>query len=398
MKKLACILLGCCFQISVAQIITFTDINFKNALLQQPIDFDLNGTPFPRLDANNDGQISQAEALLVNKLNLSYAELNNLNGLQFFTNLKSFESLFFRGTSFNFPTLINLENLALSNAVSTDTNLALLNLSGNTNLKSVSCSSIASSVNLSNLDQLTNLNLTGSFTSLNLNDAVDLLVLSITAPLQSLNLTNNTRLINLHLSNTSFTTLNLSTCLNLENIDIRNGMMQTLNLGNLRHVRYLFVPDNRLTSLNANKLFNLDLLYCQNNRLTELFLENDIIEQQVIFSGNPNLTSICCDANEVVYMQNQCNTLGYTTNIRSCAPPTTSSSRLAMFPNPVHDQLHLTSDTCIDKIEIFSSNGLLVMSTNTTTAPLDMQSFPSGLYFVRVYRANEVSEMKFIKS
>lgn len=398
MKKLACILIGCCFQFSVAQIITFTDINFKNALLQHPIDFDLNGTTFPLIDANNDGQISQAEALLVQKLNLSYAEINNLNGLQFFTNLKSIESLFFRGTSFNFPTLTNLENIALSNAVSTDTNLSNLNLSGNINLKSVNCSSIASSVNLSNLNQLTNLSLTGSFTNLSLNDAVNLLTLSITAPLQSLNLNNNTRLINIHLFNTSFTTLNLSTCLNLENIDIRNGMMQTLNLGNMRHVRYLFVPDNRLTSLNANKLFNLDILYCQNNRLTELFLENDIIEQQVIFSGNPNLTSICCDANEVVYMQNQCNTLGYTTNIRSCTPPATSSSRLTMFPNPVHDQLHLTSDTSIDKIEIFSSNGLLVMTSNGVTAPLEMQSFPSGLYFVRVYRANEVSEMKFIKS
>jgi hypothetical protein len=397
MKKLACILIGCCFQFSVAQIITFTDINFKNALLQHPIDFDLNGTTFPLIDANNDGQISQAEALLVIKLNLAYTEINNLNGLQFFTNLRSFESLFFRGTSFNFPTLRNLENLALYNVASSDT-LSNLNLSGNTNLKSVSCSTIASTINLSNLDQLTNLRLTGSFTILDLNDAVDLLFLNITAPLQSLNLSNNTRLINLNLYNTSFTTLNLSTCLNLENIDIRNGMMQTLNLGNMRHVRNLFLTDNRLTSLNVNKLFNLDILYCQNNRLTELFLENDIIEQQVIFSGNPNLVSICCDANEVVYMQNQCNTLGYTTNIRSCTPPATSSSRLTMFPNPVHDQLHLTSDTSIDKIEIFSSNGLLVMTSNGVTAPLEMQSFPSGLYFVRVYRANEVSEMKFIKS
>jgi hypothetical protein len=397
MKKLACILIGCCFQFSIAQIITFTDINFKNALLLHPIDFDLNGTTFPLIDANNDGQISQAEALLVIKLNLAYTEINNLNGLQFFTNLRSFESLFFRGTSFNFPTLRNLENLALYNVASSDT-LSNLNLSGNTNLKSVSCSTIASTINLSNLDQLTNLRLTGSFTILDLNDAVDLLFLNITAPLQSLNLSNNTRLINLNLYNTSFTTLNLSTCLNLENIDIRNGMMQTLNLGNMRHVRNLFLPDNRLTSLNVNKLFNLDILYCQNNRLTELFLENDIIEQQVIFSGNPNLVSICCDANEVVYMQNQCNTLGYTTNIRSCTPPATSSSRLTMFPNPVHDQLHLTSDTSIDKIEIFSSNGLLVMTSNGVTAPLEMQSFPSGLYFVRVYRANEVSEMKFIKS
>jgi hypothetical protein len=398
MKKIVFILIGCCFQLSEAQIISFSDINFKNALLQHPIDFDSNGSVFPMIDANNDGQISQAEALLVNKINLSYTEINNLNGLQFFTNLKSIESLFFRGTSFNFPTLTRLENLSLSNAVSVDTNLSTLNLSGNTNLKSVNCNSVASNVNLSNLDQLTNLSLTGSFTSLNLNDAVALLFLNLTAPLQSLNLSNNSRLINLNLYNTNFTTLNLSSCLNLEIIDVRNGMMQTLNLGNLRHVRYLFVPDNQLTSLNANKLFNLDIVYCQNNRLTELFLENDIIEQQVILSGNPNLSSICCDANEVVYMQNQCNTLGYSPSIRSCAPPSSSRSQLTMFPNPVQDQLHLNSETTIEKIEIFSSNGLLVMTSNGATAPLDMRNFPSGLYFVKVYRGTEVSEMKFIKS
>jgi hypothetical protein len=69
-----------------------------------------------------------------------------------------------------------------------------------------------------------------------------------------------------------------------------------------------------------------------------------------------------------------------------------------MFPNPVHDQLHLNSDTTIDKIEIFASNGLRVMTSNSVTAPLAMQSFPSGLYFVKVYRGSEVSEMKFIKS
>lgn len=68
------------------------------------INYNSNGTIFPMIDANNDDEITQAEAQLVQKLNLSYAELNDLTGLQYFTNLKSFESFFF--TEQVLPTLL----------------------------------------------------------------------------------------------------------------------------------------------------------------------------------------------------------------------------------------------------------------------------------------------------
>jgi len=396
MKKLLILILGLVFQIANAQNINFTDINFKNALLELPISYNSNGTIFPMIDANNDDEITQAEALLVEKLNLSYAELNDLSGLQFFTNLKSFESLFFNGTSFSFPSLINLENLTLSNAVTGQSNLVNLNLSSNVNLKTVSCFTSAATVNVNNLSQLTNLTLSGNFTALNVNDAEDLLFLNVQAPLNALNLSNNTKLININLSGTTFTTLNLSTCLNLEIIEISNGEMQTLNLGDIKHVRYLFVPNNKLTSLNANKLFNLDIVNCQNNLLTNLFIENGTIEQEVDFSGNPNLASICCDANEIIYVQNDCNILGYNSNVASCSSP--SSRQISMFPNPVKNQLHLSAGENIEKVEFFTSNGLLVMTSTDANNPIDMENIPAGMYFIKVYIANEVSVMKLIKS
>ena len=95
MKKIVILILGLAFQIVGAQTINFQDINFKNALLDLPINYNSNGTIFPMIDADNDDEITQAEAELVQKLNLSYAELTDLTGLQYFTNLKSFESLFF---------------------------------------------------------------------------------------------------------------------------------------------------------------------------------------------------------------------------------------------------------------------------------------------------------------
>ena len=395
MKKIVILILGLAFQIVGAQTINFQDINFKNALLDLPINYNSNGTIFPMIDANNDDEITQAEAQLVQKLNLSYAELNDLTGLQYFTNLKSFESLFFNGTSFTYPTLINLENLTLSNAVSGQSNLVNLNLSSNVNLKTVSCFTSAATINVNNLSQLTNLTLSGNFTSLNVNDAEDLLFLNVQAPLSSLNLSNNTKLININLSGTTFTSLNLSTCINLEIIEITNSEMQTINLGNIEHVRYLFVPNNKLTSLNANNLFNLDIVNCQNNQLTNLFLENGTIEQEVDFTGNPNLVSICCDANEIVYVQNDCNILGYNTNVSSC---TAASRQISMFPNPVKNLLHLSAGENIEKVEFYTSNGILVMTSTEANNPIDMENIPAGMYFIKVYIANEVNVMKVIKS
>jgi hypothetical protein len=395
MKKQILLFLCVTFQITVAQNINFTDINFKNALLELPINYDANGTTFPLIDLNNDDEITQAEALSVQKLNLSYVEVNDLTGLQFFTNLKSFESLFFNGTSFTYPSLINLEKLTLSNAVTGLSNLVNLNLSSNTNLKTVSCFTNAATINVNNLNQLTNLTLSGNFTSLNINDAEDLLFLNVQAPLNSLNLTNNTKLININLSGSTFTSLNLSTCLNLEIIEISNSEMQTLNLGDIQYVRYLFVPNNKLTSLNANNLFNLDIVNCQNNLLTNLFIENGTIEQEVDFTGNPNLTSICCDANEIVYVQNDCNILGYSTNVASCTP---AARQISMFPNPVKNLLHLSAGENIEKVEFFTGNGLLIMTSTDAKNPIDMENIPAGMYFIKVYFANEVSEMKFIKS
>lgn len=219
--------------------------------------------------------------------------------------------------------------------------------------------------------------------------------LNVQAPLNSLNLSNNTKLINISLSGTTFTSLNLSACLNLEIIEISNSEMQTLNLGDIQHVRYLFVPNNKLTSLNANNLFNLDIVNCQNNQLTNLFLENGTIEQEVNFTGNPNLASICCDANEIVYIQNDCNILGYNSNVASCA---SSARQISMFPNPVKNLLHLDAGTNIEKVEFFTSNGLLIMTSTDASNPIDMENIPAGMYFIKVYVANDVTEMKVIKS
>jgi hypothetical protein len=229
-----------------------------------------------------------------------------------------------------------------------------------------------------------------------------LLELYLTAPITELNLSSNTKLVNLILTDLEITTMNLSTCPNLETVYINKTEMETLNLGAIKHVRYLFIQDNKLTSLDTSFLFNLQNLNCDNNDLNYLSVKNNGLifgdNSDMSFAGNPNLETICCDPNEIVYIQNRCNFLGYeSTLVSDCSLPQVTLKTVTMFPNPVKDMLHLDSAEKINKVELFGSNGLLIMTSENVSDVVDMQALQSGIYFLKIYRDRDVSQMKFMK-
>ncbi len=386
-----------------AQNINFPDANFKNVLLLSKIDYnDSNSNIFmvyPNIDSNNDGEISQAEALLVKGLNLGYAQLDNLSGLEFFTNLKRLESLYFNATTFDFPTLTNLEEVYLGNAVTGLGNITDFNLSSNVNLKKVTCNVNVPLVNLNNLINLKSLTLVGTFTEIDLSDATNLLELYLKAPITELNLNNNNKLMTLVVSNCSLQNLDLSNCPNLETVSANDNQLATIDFGTIKHVRVLDLQNNLLTAIDADNFFNLYIFNCNNNLLNELSIKNGVIESNgsIQFSSNPTLQSICCDENEIVYIQNLCNMYGYTPTISACGSSQGKENPITMFPNPVKDMLHLDTMDKINKVEIFGANGLLIMTSDAIVDVIDMQSLRSGIYFLKVYRENFVDYMKFIK-
>lgn len=73
-----------------SQVINFSDINLKNKLLQAGVNssiaYDANHNQI-KIDVNNDNEIEINEALLVYELNVSNSNINNLNGLEFFSNM-----------------------------------------------------------------------------------------------------------------------------------------------------------------------------------------------------------------------------------------------------------------------------------------------------------------------
>ena len=419
-------------QLGTAQNITIPDPIFKDLLVIAYTNFSGDANNFvvyPRIDANQDGEISYAEALAVEGLDLGYAGISNLEGLQYFTNVKKISTYYANFPNFYQPTLVNLEQLSLLNSVGSSS-LTAVDISPNLNLKKFQCNSLQitsldlsantqlrdldlycpaiTTLNLSNLSNLKNMSYLGAMPTIDLSDAVNLLSLSCIGStpnfsfpeenkLTSLDLTNQTKLSYLDLSGNAIPNLNLSTCSNLETLIISNNGIQTLVLDNIRYVRMFFCSDNLLTTLDVSKLFNLKNFDCRNNNLISLSTQNGIIEEYISFSGNPGLESVCCDANEVVYMQNLCNQYNNESALvnGSCAPV---ANRISMYPNPVSDLLHLSANDGISRVEIYSTNGMLVMSSDSVSDSIEMNDLNSGMYFLKVFSGQDVATMKFVKN
>ena len=89
------------------QIVTIPDLNFKAKLIA-------NG-----VDINNDGEIQQSEALLVNYLALNNSGISSLEGLQNFTNLNNLECSNNPFTEINLNALNSLQYLKFENTLLT---------------------------------------------------------------------------------------------------------------------------------------------------------------------------------------------------------------------------------------------------------------------------------------
>ncbi len=438
MNKILLILSFIAFQNSFGATIVFNDALFKERLLLSDATYgiakDINGNAI-NIDTNNDNEISDIEALNVAFLNLDYVDITDLQGLQYFTNLKVLYIQTISLTTFYQPTLLILEELYLTSIVN-DGNLSTfdvsmnlnlkkltlktsfltnVNLSNNINLRELSISgTLLNTLNLDNLSNLRKLNYYGNLPSLDISDCSKLIEINIgyiTAgeiSLSSLDLTNQPLLINLYISNTNITSLNLSNNPNLENVYLQNNLLQNINFGNLYYVKNLYCEDNQITTLDLNNFQNLEVLSCSNNNLTNLKLKNFKSEQYVNFSGNPNLAYVCCDPEQLVYIRNQALLNGnYDTVVDSeCSSQnfflgtdevSNNDSKISIFPNPVKDYISIDTKAIIDAISIFDINGRQINSFEKVANKIDVSTIEKGVYFLKATINNEFQTLKFIK-
>lgn len=234
MRKIYCFLFIISALFLSAQNIEFTDIVFKNTLVQiQPSDHkarDLNGN-WCAVDTNNDGQIQQSEAVQIGYLILSNNGINNFTGINYFTELS------FLDVSRN-----NIQEITVSGFQ----NLNTLRFCPNVNL---------TNVEIHNNPQLTTLNLTNNTNPNNLtyidcsgNNIDEITVDSYSAP-------NLNSLVHFDISNNNMDYFQFSFAYlpNLEYLDLRNNAFDDLTI-NSPSINEIYFTENPLVNLKIQNI------------------------------------------------------------------------------------------------------------------------------------------------
>ncbi|MDR2205899.1 MAG: T9SS type A sorting domain-containing protein [Flavobacteriaceae bacterium] len=239
-----------------------------------------------------------------------------------------------------------------------------------------------------------------NLTTLNISNHANLQTLSCDHNnLVTLNVSNDINLQNLWCNNNQLTTLNLSNAISLEDLNCSFNQLASLNVSTNINLWHLFCFDNLLTNLDASQNINLINLRCQNNALISLNMKNGINENY-IFTGNPNLTSICCDTNELASVQNYVttNNIGDDPEVTSDCLPTmvvqeTSKDKISVYPNPVKDILTIQRFDFAqrDNARIYDVSGKLVKTFSGNS--VNVSSLQKGIYVLKI----DHQTIKFIK-
>jgi len=73
-----------------------------------------------------------------------------------------------------------------------------------------------------------------------------------------------------------------------------------------------------------------------------------------------------------------------------------NENSISLYPNPVINNLTINSNKKIDKIEIYNSNGQLLIN-QTNTNQINFSQYNTGIYFVRIFKDNQSIYKKVIK-
>ena len=209
---------------------TFPDENFRNWILKQPY--------------GQDGVLTDEEIMGVKEIIVRVKRINNLKGIEFFTEL--------------------------TNLACTGNNLTELDISGFSMLSVLDCSwNTLTTLDISRNTTLKNLSCQGN-------------------QLTELNLSNNTELEELGCNYNKLTVLDLSKNIALTSVACMGNQLTELDVAQCTALKRLACGENQLTTINVRGCVSLESLWCNNNNLSEL----DV-------SGCSELEDIGCFSNRI---------------------------------------------------------------------------------------------------
>jgi len=329
-----------------SQIIAIPDANFKAKLLAanttNTIAQGVHGANL-KIDANNDGEIQQSEALLVYSLNVNNASILSLVGINSFSNLRNLYCGRNQLTSMDISNLSDLKILACGL-----NQLSSLDLTNNVNLWSLDCSSNQ----LHSLNLSTIINLQTLFCETNFLTALDESTL--------------THLDGLVCNDNQITSLNFSLMPNLINLFCYNNPIASLDLSNLVNLVAIDCSGNAITTLDVSNCINLQNLFCDATPVESIFMKNGRSEVLSILNS-PNLRYICADEEQLQQVQNAIVQNGYTNcHVNSYCSFNPGGTFYSIQGNSRYDS---TSNGCDSGDPVFSSLKLS-FSNGTNTANL----------------------------
>lgn len=235
----------------------FPDMNFRNFLLSQ--------------DYVHGGAIDSTEILNITQLIIDSKGISSLQGIEFFTALKSLNCSFnqlmlldvskntaleelYCGQNSKLTTLDVSKNKELILLNTYGTPLTTLNVSGCTALQNLACYwGQLTSLDVSECPALTSLNCNGN-------------------QLTSLDVSKNTALKSLYCYWNQLTSLDVSGCTKLQYLECNGNQLTALDMSGCKALQDLVCSENQLTSLNIANNTNLQQLHCSDNKLNTLSL------------------------------------------------------------------------------------------------------------------------------
>lgn len=386
------------------------------------------------VDTNGDGIIQLNEALAVTHLNVnsigSEPKIENMEGIQHFTNLVELRCANNLITSLDVTALTNLEFLHCNN-----NQITSLNITGLSQLTMLwARSNTLAEIDLSGLDNiwwiwvsnnnLDQIDLTGLNTLEAFEIANNLLSIIDFTPTPDLNY--------IDVSGNSLTAIDFTPTLNLNYIDVSGNFLNAIEVNHLTELELLYCHNNQIEEISISNLVNLYTLYIGNNLIEEIdgslnpnFIElhcesnpnltyinmkngaissadPDMLYFGFAFYDLPNLQFICIDPGEEYALSES----GYNPNnvIVSTTDCTMSVSDvdlnvLTQYPNPVENDFHITNPEVVSQFIVLDISGKILFETSLyETVQKEIINLKTGVYFLLLNdESNNLRHLRFIK-
>ena len=279
------------------------------------------------------------------------------------------------------------KNTKLTKLLCANNKLAALDASNNTKLEQLYCFGNS----LPQLDLKTNTYLSSLYCNEN--------------SLTSLDMSKNARLTFVNCRKNKLTLLDVTHNAELMGLIGDNNSISSLDVSKSVLLTSLFCSENSLASLDISKNTQLKYLVCYGNNLSTVVLDDiycALPDRKSEFSGviRPSLNASSSENTKVIatngsnatsknwkvqYYESDTDITGFT-GTHQCGggtdiDNTKNNPSLIIYPNPVKDILHISSDKPMHSIRIYNMYGTEVLQTVATNC-INVSHLPTGIYMV----------------